>query len=253
MSNSPLVTTDQLLALGPVRLIYVPMAEERPEGMICVPIERWIEEAKQTTSGLDDLHFWQHEIDALGVGPDALTIVLDDGRMTEAARVWFILQYFGLPTAVLNGGRPALGSIVPQVPRATGPITLKPGNGKVGLKDRMGLKAELHDVQVFDARSRAEFLGEDLKGNSRGGHLPSAAHLPHDALLDGTYLRRTAELAELLDVAQIDGSRPIVTHCNGGGRAALAALAAILAGRDEVHVYYLSFADWAADGSCSIE
>ena len=30
--------------------------------------------------------------------------------MTEAARAWFILQYFGLPAAVLNGGLPELGS-----------------------------------------------------------------------------------------------------------------------------------------------
>jgi hypothetical protein len=36
--------------------------------------------------------------------------------MTEAARVWFILQYFGLPATVLNGGRAALSDIPPQLP-----------------------------------------------------------------------------------------------------------------------------------------
>jgi len=172
--------------------------------------------------------------------------------MTEAARVWFILQYFGLPVAVLNGGRPALTDIPPQVPRRTDPVILKAGSGKVGLQDRRSLSHALQDVQVFDARSTAEFQGEDLKGNARGGHLPGAAHLPHDALLDGPYLRPAAKLAKLLDAAQIDGSKPIVSHCNGGGRAALAALAAVVSGRKDVHVYYLSFADWAADETCSI-
>lgn len=53
----------------------------------------------------------------------------------------------------------------------------------------------------------------------------------------------------MLDAAGLDGVRPIVSH--GGGRAALAAL---VAGREVVHMYYLSFADWAAaDETCPIE
>lgn len=252
MHPQPLVNAADMATLGPLRLVYVPVADERPNGMICVPINDWIERAKETQSGFDDLSFWQREIDALGVGPDAVSVVLDDGRITEAARVWFILQYFGLPVAVLNGGLKALDQTPRQVPRRTDPVTLKPGSGKVGLKDRTNLKAELADVQVFDARSAAEFRGDDLKGNARGGHLPGAAHLPHDALLDGAYLRSVSDITQLLDGARIDGSKPIVSHCNGGGRAALAALAAVVAGREDVHVYYLSFADWAADESCSI-
>lgn len=252
MNIPPLVTAADIATLGPLRLVYVPTGNEQPEGMICVPINDWIERAKETQSGLDDLVFWQREIDALGVGSHAVSVVLDDGRMTEAARVWFILQYFGLPVVVLNGGLAALDRTPHQAPRRTEPLTLKPGSGMVGLKNRVGLKAELEKIQVFDARSAAEFRGEDLKGNARGGHLPGAAHLSHDALLDGTHLRPAAEIAGMLDAAGLDGSRPIVSHCNGGGRAALAALAAVLAGRDDIHVYYLSFADWAADESCSI-
>ena len=250
MNTQPLVTTADLATLGPLRLVYVPTGNEQPDGMIRVPINDWIERAKETQSGFDDLAFWQREIDALGVGPDAVSVVLDDGRMTEAARVWFILQYFGLPVAVLNGGLTALDRTPDQALGRTEPLSLKPGSGRVGLKDRFDLKAELEQVRVFDARSAAEFRGEDLKGNARGGHLPGAAHLSHDALLDGTQLRPVAELVGMLDAAGLDGSRPIVSHCNGGGRAALAA--AVLAGRDDVHVYYLSFADWAADESCSI-
>ena len=252
MNTQPLVSAADLATLGPLRLVYVPTGNEQPDGMIRVPIDDWIERAKQTQSGFDDVTFWQREIDALGLGPDAVSVVLDDGRMTEAARVWFILQYFGLPVVVLNGGLAVLDRTPHQAPGRTEPLTLKPGSGRVGLKDRAGLKAELEHVQVFDARSAAEFRGEDLKGNARGGHLPGAAHVSHDTLLEGTHLRPVAEIAVMLDAAGIDGSRPIVSHCNGGGRAALAALAAVVAGRDDVHVYYLSFADWAADESCSI-
>src|SRR5690606_36728100 len=100
------------------------------------PIEEWISRAKQSQSGFDDLAFWQSEIEKLGVRQDALTVVMDDGRMTEAARVWFILQYFGLPVAVLNGGLPALSATPPQAPRSTAPLRHDPGAGRVGLSDR---------------------------------------------------------------------------------------------------------------------
>jgi thiosulfate/3-mercaptopyruvate sulfurtransferase len=249
---NPVVSAEDLDHLGPVRILYVPAGDERPSGLTTVPIEDWISRAKESRSGFDDLDFWQHEIEKLGVGPDALTVVLDDGRMTEAARVWFILQYFGLPVVVLNGGRLALAEAPQQAPRSSAPPRLDPGAGKVGLRDREGLRGDLPDVQILDARTAAQFRGEDLKGNSRGGQLPGAAHVSHDELLDGTHLRPAAEIEQLLDAKGIDGSKPIVSHCNGGGRAALAALAAVVAGRENVHVYYLSFADWAADERCPV-
>lgn len=252
MSSTPLVTFSDLDALGPIRLLYVAAGDERPDGLTCVPIEDWIERAKQSRSGFDDVAFWTGELEALGVGPDAVSVVLDDGRMTEAARVWFILQYFGLPVAVLNGGLTALTSVPAQAAPATGPLHVEPGTGRVGLRSRDGLKEGLSDVQVFDARTAAEFRGEDLKGNARGGHLPGAANLSHDRLLDGMHLRPAEEIGQLLDAAGLDRSKPLVAHCNAGGRAALAALAAVTAGRDNVKVYYLSFADWAADESCPI-
>lgn len=253
MMTSPVISADELSGLGAIRLLYVPTGDEGVDGAVSVPIPSWIEHAKRSRSGLDDVAYWTDEIEKLGVGPDALTVVLDDGRMTEAARVWFILQYFGLPVAVLNGGAGTLGAVPPQAPAGSESVRLQPNSGRVGLKNRDGLKAELADVQVFDARTSAEYRGEDLKGGPRGGHLPGAANLAHGDLLDGTRLKSAVEIASLLDAAGIDGDKPIVTHCHGGGRAALAALAAVAAGREDVHVYYLSFSDWAADESCPLQ
>lgn len=252
MVHTPLISANELQMLAPLRLLYVPGSGERPEGLTSVPINDWIETAKRSQTGFDDLSFWHREVQALGVGPDAMTVVVDDGRMTEAARVWFILQYFGLPVAVLNGGLPALNQVPKQVSPHTAPLKLRPGSGPVGLMDRSSLRGELENVQIFDARAGAEYRGEDLKGNSRGGHLPGAIHLSHETLLDGQHLREAREIANMLDAAGLSGDLPIVSHCNGGGRAALAALAAVVAGRTDVHVYYLSFADWAADESCAI-
>lgn len=252
MTHPSLATPDQLADLGAVRLLYVPAADERPSAMIPVPIAAWIDAARRGVTGLDDLAYWQSEIEALWVGPDALTVVVDDGTLTEAARVWFILQHFGLPAAVLNGGLPALTHLPSQAAPHRGRIVLCPGAGPVGLMSRQDLRGALGDVQILDARTAAEFRGEDRKGNARGGHLPGAVHLDHRDLLDAQRLRPASDLTHRMTDAGFDAARPVVTHCNGGGRAALAALAAVVAGQKDVRVYYLSFADWADDESCPV-
>ena len=252
LPQSPVISARELDQLGPVRMLYVPAGDDAAQGLTCVPIEKWTSHAKKSQTGLDDLAFWQEEIGKLGIGPDSVTVIVDDGRMTEAARVWFILQYFGLPVLVLNGGVLALQALPPQPATFGGTLYLTPGSGAVGLMDKAALKDALPQMQVFDARTAAEFSGRVLKGNTRGGHLPGAALLAHSDLLDEAGLKSEVKITELLDKAGITDGKPIVTHCNGGGRAALAALAAVMAGRRDVRVYYLSFADWAADESCPI-
>ena len=141
----------------------------------------------------------------------------------------------------------ATKSAVPAVFRA------RAGSGAVGLVDRLTLKSELGaDVRIFDARTAREFVGEDLRRNARGGHLPGAKQLSHASLLDAGRLKPATVLRELIAAAGIAPGDPIVTHCDGGGRAALAAAAAVRAGYDNVRAYYLSFADWAKDESCAI-
>lgn len=252
MTIPPIITVLQLPDLGPLRLLYVPTSDERPDSLTVVPIREWIATAKQSETGFDDTAYWQDQIARLGLGRDALTVVLDDGGMTEAARVWFILQYFGLPAAVLNGGYPELTDIPQQALAASKAPQLSPGSGPVGLMDRHHLNRDLGSVQIFDARTQEEFDGDDLKGNARGGHLPGAHLLDHRDLLTGRYLKSASDLAQLMSGAGFDRAQPVVSHCNGGGRAALAALAALVAGQSDVRVYYLSFSDWAADESCPL-
>ena len=59
-------------------------------------------------------------------------------------------------------------------------------------------------------------------------------------------------LRAMLDAAGFQSSDRIVTHCEGGGRAALAAAAAVRAGFADVRVYYHSFSDWSRDETCPV-
>ena len=255
MISDPVIEPQMLCQA--VRLLDVRDADNfaagHAPGAVRVPIEDWVAAARTREAGLENTAHWTAALIAMGIGPEGVAGLYDDGRMTEAARVWFILQYFGVPAVILNGGWPEV-----QAAGLTGreadprPLNLKPGNGPVGLMDRAQLKTALDTQTVFDTRTEAEHWGDDLKSNARGGHLPGAVLLPHADLLDGTRLRAAAALRTRLEAAGFKPGQPITTHCDGGGRAALAAVAALQAGFQPISVYYLSFADWAADETCPI-
>jgi thiosulfate/3-mercaptopyruvate sulfurtransferase len=225
-------------------------------GAVRVPIEAWDAAAKATDTGFEKTAYWNDALKALGIGRSAVAVAYDGGRMTDAARVWFILQYFGIGTVILNGGWPALFAAT-ALPPGGGPseekILAAPGAGSAGVVDRETLKRQLDgDAHVFDSRTRAEFTGEDMRNRTRGGHLPGARNLSHVDLMDNGVVRPAPALRAMLEQAGFRPGDHIVTHCEGGGRAALAAAAAVRAGFDDVRVYYLSFADWVRDASCPI-
>lgn len=260
MMHDPIAEVADLTKLPGLLLLDVREAQAfdgaHPAGAVRVPVAEWVAFAKAAETDFDNVAFWEARITELGVGPDTHAVVYDDGRMTEAARVWFILQHFGATASILNGGWKVLEAhsdgVVTCAPSGT-PFRARPGSGRVGLTDRETLKARLDEVAVLDSRTHAEHIGADLKNNRRGGRLPGARLLPHAQLLDGGRLRATQELRGLIDEAGFAPGQRIVTHCDAGGRAALAAVAALRAGFDKVDVYYLSFSDWAADDSCPVD
>ncbi|MDR4306090.1 rhodanese family protein [Chelatococcus sambhunathii] len=258
MPNDPIIEPSAITA--PIRYVDVRDASAFASGhapnAALVPIGRWEQAAKAPETDLSNAAFWGGEIRALGLDGETVAAVYDDGRMTEAARVWFILQHFGIRAAIVNGGWPALSEVVPlpagEAPSGAG-FVAQPGAGAVGLVDRERLKAELGDgVSVLDARTAAEHHGDDLRKNSRGGHLPGARLLAHADLLDHGSVRSPEDLRARLEAAGFGPGDHLVTHCDGGGRAALAAAAALRAGYADVRAYYLSFADWARDETCTV-
>jgi thiosulfate/3-mercaptopyruvate sulfurtransferase len=263
MPNDPFVDVAGLNSLGPLR--YFDVRDQaafdagHAPGAVLVPLNEWDAAAKAADTGFAKTAYWDEALGALGIDPTLTAVVYDSGSMTNAARVWFILQYFGLKSVILNGGWPVLAT-APGLPAAApaavprgGGFRAAPGSGAVGVIDRQALKDQLDGrAQVFDTRTRAEFTGEDARNRPRSGHLPGARHLSHVDLLDNGVVRSAAALRAMLEQAGFGPGDHIVTHCEGGGRAALGAAAAVRAGFDDVRVYYLSFADWVRDEGCPI-
>jgi thiosulfate/3-mercaptopyruvate sulfurtransferase len=260
MPSDPFVDPTTLSSLGPIRYLDArdPAAFDasHASGAVRVPLEKWDAAIKSADTGFEKTAFWDDAIGSLGIGPAVTAVAYDSGAMTNAARVWFILQYYGVKCVVLNGGWPALAAVgnpPASADPSTGSFHASPGAGPVGVIDRDTLKQQLDGkAQVFDSRTRAEFTGEDMRNRTRGGHLPGARHLSHADLMQKGVVHPAPVLRAMLEQVGFGPGDHIVTHCEGGGRAALAAAAAVRAGFDDVGVYYLSFADWVRDESCPI-
>jgi thiosulfate/3-mercaptopyruvate sulfurtransferase len=114
MPNDPFVDVADLPSLGLLR--YLDVRDQaafdagHAPGAVRVPLDEWDAAAKAADTGFAETAYWDNALTALRIGPTVTAVAYDGGGMTNAARVWFILQYYGLKAAILNGGWPVLAS-----------------------------------------------------------------------------------------------------------------------------------------------
>lgn len=245
---------------------------ERLPGAVLVDDAAWKAWSLDGEFALQDETAWRAEATALGVDGTAPVLVIDDGSMTRAPRIWFILHRLGIRDAMIaDGGLPAwrdalgdeamtcgdvedAGSPVASDRTAADAATASTPPAMAWL-DRIDMLALLGDprVQLVDVRSEAEFDGSRPLKNPRGGHLPGAVVLPHRELLaeDGGIVSN-ARIQEVLGARGIDPTRPVIVYCQSGARASFAAVALARAGVGPIACYYEGFGSWSKDERCPV-
>ena len=115
MANDPIVDATALSGLGPIRYLDARDQAAFDAGAapnaVRVASDAWDIAAKAAGVGFHDLAHWEREIAALGLDDTMLAAVYDNGGMTNAARVWFMLQHYGARAVIINGGWPAMQSL----------------------------------------------------------------------------------------------------------------------------------------------
>lgn len=187
----------------------------------------------------------------LGIGDDTLVVGYDDEGGHFAARLWFVLAYYGHDRMkILHGGiqkwvaegRP-LTREVPTPP----PAIFTPKSPRETMRIRVDeLARRLDDptLAIADVRRRSEFVGAEVRAK-RGGRIPGARHVFWQENLrpDRTF-RPADEIRQRHIEAGITPDKEIVTYCQGGVRAAHALFALTLAGFPNVRLYDGSWAEW---------
>jgi thiosulfate/3-mercaptopyruvate sulfurtransferase len=196
---------------------------------------------------------WGKRLGEAGIDPDTRVIVHGGDDVRDAARVWWILRYWGVKDVrILNGGwgawQAAGGKVATEEtkPEAKS-VKLTPQQDRLATKDQL-LSLLKDKPQIIDARSTAEFCGT-AETAKRNGSIPGATHLEWSECLDAKTKRfkAPAELQALLKEHQIDPDKPAVTYCQSGGRAAVMTFTLELMGGRQVRNYYQSWSEWGND------
>lgn len=215
---------------------------------VWVDHEQW---AKAFGDG-KDAEGWSKRIGALGIDANSNVVVYDDASAKDAARIWWLLRYWGLERVrILNGGWigwqagkfPTETSV--KQPAAT-TFTAKARVERLATKDQLLASIKNGQLQIIDARSEKEFCGTEKLSNKRAGAIPSAKQLEWIDLLDRETQRfkSPSELRKLFADAGIALDKPSATHCQSGGRAAVMMFGMELMGAKSVGNYYASWAEW---------
>lgn len=207
-------------------------------------------EARAAQPGvLTDRESWETWIRPLGIGPETMVLVYDDNRQLDAARVWWLLGYLGVERVGLVDGGFALWSsegrpVTQEDPKVEPrPFPVSFHAARRASRAEVLAAVEARSARIIDARSEAEYTGEDKKSR-RGGHVPAACHLEWKNFVkpDGRF-PPLDEIREKVVKAGVKPGEPVITHCQGGGRAAVDAFVFERLGHPSRN-YYESWADW---------
>lgn len=161
---------------------------------------------------------------SLGIGPDTLVVAYDSEGGHTAARLWWMLAYYGHARCkVLDGGinkwiaeKRAVSMEAPPYPPAT--FSPRVCDEHIALLDDVRDVIDDEDdeeVVLLDVRSDAEWDGRNHRGNKRAGRLPNAVHMEWlNFLADPVtkVLKPASELRERLWSAGVTPNKDVITY-----------------------------------------
>ena len=192
---------------------------------------------------------------ALGVNQNSQVVVYDHYGIFSSARAWWLFKAMGHHNvAVLDGGLPAwLAKKLPTVKGDEAPSNLA-GNFKAQYNE--SYFCDYHYVldnienaqsKCLDARANNRFLAQapEPRVGVRSGHIPNSQNLPFTTLQHQGALLPAEQLKQKFSQLALP-SEQLVMSCGSGITACILALAAEIAGYNDIRVYDGSWSEWGS-------
>ncbi|GAA6150943.1 sulfurtransferase [Pseudoteredinibacter isoporae] len=221
---------------------------------------------KATTRGgqppglLPEINELKAIVEALGLQEDSHLLIYDNEGGGWAGRFIWLLDCIGIQRySYLNGGLSAWQAIggerqpgevqATQTSNVTVDISEAPSVNREEIEFLLGAPGS---VDIWDARSPEEFRGEKVLAQ-RGGHIPGAINGNWLDFMDrDQHLKIRSDAREYLNTLGIDGSRPIITHCQTHHRSGLSYLIGKALDYD-IRAYPGSWSEWGNLSDTEIE
>jgi thiosulfate/3-mercaptopyruvate sulfurtransferase len=188
----------------------------------------------------------------LGIGDETRVIAYDDQGGATAARLWFLLRYFGHETgAVLDGGIEAwtrAGYSLETTSSNVPPSTFRAVRRPELVLDHAAVQARLgkQGMLLLDARGKERFRGDNEPIDPQAGHIPSAVSAPFAGNLDaGSFLSEPALYERYRALGALE--KETAVYCGSGVTACHDLLALAILGMDTAQLYAGSWSEWSRD------
>jgi len=192
----------------------------------------------------------------IGVVAGSVVVAYDDVGGAQAARLWWLLRYFGHDVGrVLEGGIQAWTDSGRPLETSTAAalnaplLALVAHPEMVADKARVRAAIEGHEGVLLDARASERFEGKVEPVDARPGHIPGAQSAPFVANLTrpGGPFRSPDELARHYAALGAGAKTPVIAYCGSGVTACHDLLALAVAGLEGALLYEGSWGEWAGD------
>ncbi|QQR38511.1 sulfurtransferase [Devosia rhizoryzae] len=201
-------------------------------------------------------------VSGLGVSNDDHVVILTGGANASdfggATRVYWTFKVYGHDNvSILDGGYAAWAKANGELsPEAVTPVA-----ATFDAEFRPELRAEVaevneaiaNDVNLVDARSVAQFIGQEKTNTVQAlGHIPSAVNINFDKFYDAEKpaFASADTIAQLARDAGVNDSEGFISFCNTGHLASIAWFGlSEVEGLPNVRLYDGSMSDWTSDPS----
>jgi thiosulfate/3-mercaptopyruvate sulfurtransferase len=190
-----------------------------------------------------------------------LLVAYDGCTNAMAARLWWLMEYFGQPAALLDGGLTAW--VKAGLPLHRGAVEVQPAAppALIAQAHRVVSVTEVFDsldgngLTLVDARSPDRYAGETEPLDSRAGHIPGAINRPLGLNLDEHGHFKPAAQLRAEFAAQLGNRQPetVVHYCGSGVTACHNYFAMQVAGLGATRVYPGSWSEWVREDSRPVE
>ncbi len=211
-----------------------------------------------------DLGRMEQKMRALGISNESQIVIYSNpfDNWGDEGRMFWMLEYLGhTRLRILDGGW--VKWVEERRPFEHGRVAPKPGNFTVKVAKQTAIGKEDLKIMVrqphpgttiVDARSLEEYLGKEVSGIPRAGHIPSALHVAWNGFLnkDAT-VKDLASIRAALEDKGVNPSQEIICYCTGGVRSAWLYFILKLAGYPTVRNYAGSWWEWSRDFACPVE
>jgi thiosulfate/3-mercaptopyruvate sulfurtransferase len=200
----------------------------------------------------------ESKLSAAGLKRDMTFVIYDNTSASfgAAGRIFWMLEYLGCDKVhLLDGGWDKWAADGRPVEAATNTLPANTFTAKIkseirATKSHIQSRLQDKDFAVVDARTDEEYIGWQLYGETRGGHIPGAVQIPYAWYInsDKTVLKYS-DLKTMFESREITRDKEVTAYCTVGIRSGFVYFLYRLMGYPKASNYDGSMAEWSADAS----